>query len=362
MGLLDSTLATKGAGTAERLKILKRHAQAFVRHATPKKLFNFARAERNRLQKRAILDSLPYILKIESTNICNLRCAYCYDDRRPPTSQERPYGRMRFDQFKTLVDSVADSLFKINLYGFGEPFLFPETLEMIRYATEKNIGVGVSSNLNLPAADMARHIVASGLEVLIFSCHGVTAETSNRFMRGGNAALALQTLAAVIASREAAGSATPFIDWQYCVTGFNEHEIPLAHETAARLGVDQLRFIKPFFPADAPDGWFSSRFPRQTFTHEAEPSPGCSWLYRSAYINWDGGLIPCCREPRAPSVDFGNVFATPLPELWNNGQYQAARQLLANPSRHELRKGLLCGRCPVTRSENHVLEMPQNKP
>ena len=348
MGLLDSALATKGAGAAERLKILKRHAQAFVRHATVKKLRNFWKAERNRMKKRTVLDSLPYILKVETTNICNLRCAYCYDDRRAPQPGERPYGRMTFDQFRGLVDSVGDVLFKINLYGFGEPFLFPETLEMIRYATSRNIGVGVSSNLNHRDPELPRRIVESGLEVLIFSSHGVSPEVSGRFMRGGNASLAFENLRAVIEARRAAGTDTPFIDWQYCVTGFNEHEIGAARETAARLGVDQVRFIKPFFPADAPDEWFSTMFPRQTFVHDDDASPGCSWLYRSAYINWDGGLIPCCRDPRDPSVDFGNIFETPLPEVWNGEKYQAARALLANPTRHELRAGIVCGRCPVT--------------
>ena len=348
-GLLDAGLATKGAGATERLKILKRHAQAFVRHATLTRLYNFYKAERNRLQKRTVLDSLPYILKIETTNICNLRCAYCYDDRRTPLPTERPFGRMTFDQFRGIIDSCGDALFKINMYGFGEPFLFPETLEMIRYATDQNIGVGVSSNLNHRDPDLPRRIVASGLEVLIFSCHGVSFETSGRFMRGGNADLAFENLKALIAARQAAGSKTPFIDWQYCVTGFNEHEIEAARAKATALGVDQVRFIRPFFPATAADEWFSTMFPRQTLTHDHEASPGCSWLYRSAYINWDGGLIPCCRDPRDPSVDFGNVFTTPLPQLWNSEKYQAARALLADPTRHDLRPGILCGRCPVTR-------------
>lgn len=351
MGLLDSALATKGAGAAERVKILKRHAQAFVRHATAKRLFNFFKAERNRIKKKTVLNSLPYILKIETTNICNLHCAYCYDDRRAPAPGERPYGRMTLDQFRYILDQVGEYLFKINLYGFGEPFLFPETLDMIKLATERNIGVGVSSNLNHRDPDLPRQIVNSGLEVLIFSCHGVSLETSNRFMRGGNPELAFDNLRAVIQAREAAGSRTPFIDWQYCVTGFNEHEIEAAQDKARQLGVDQVRFIKPFFPADAPDAWFSRRFPRQTFTHDQEASPGCSWLYRSAYINWDGGLIPCCRDPRDLSVDFGNVLATPFGEVWNNANYQAARALLADPSRHDLRGGIVCGRCPVTRPE-----------
>ena len=67
-------------------------------------------------------------------------------------------------------------------------------------------------------------------------------------------------------------------------------------------------------------------------------------LYEVITINWDGGLIPCCRDPRDPSVDFGNVFTTPLPTLWNSAKYQAARALLADPTRHDLRPGIVCGR------------------
>uniref|UniRef100_I2Q7J5 Putative Fe-S oxidoreductase n=1 Tax=Desulfovibrio sp. U5L TaxID=596152 RepID=I2Q7J5_9BACT len=353
MGLLDAGLATKGADAAERLKILKRHGQAFLRHATPQKLWNFAKAERNRVQGRTVLDSLPYILKIETTNICNLRCAYCYDDRRPPAPGERPYGRMTVAQFQGLVDQVGDRLFKINLYGFGEPLLFPETLDMVRYAADRNIGVAVSSNLNHRDPELPRRIVASGLEVLIFSGHGLSHETAGRFMRGGNPDLALGTLAAVIEARRAAGSRTPFIDWQYCVTGFNEHEIPAARDTAKRLGVDQLRCIRPSFPDDAPADWFSSRFPRRTASGpdagSAEAGAGCAWLYRAAYVNWDGGLIPCCRDPRDRAADFGNVLEEPFAAVWNNGNYQSARALLADPSRRDLRPGLLCGRCPATR-------------
>jgi MoaA/NifB/PqqE/SkfB family radical SAM enzyme len=349
MGLFDAGLATRGADAAERLKILKRHGQAFLGHATAKKLRNFARAERNRLQGRTVLDSLPYILKIETTNICNLRCAACYDDRRPPGPGERPYGRMTLPQFRGLVDQVGDHLFKINLYGFGEPLLFPETLDMVRYATDRNIGVAVSSNLNHRDPELPRRIVASGLEVLIFSCHGLSHQTAGRFMGGGNPDLALSTLAAVVEARRAAGSKTPFIDWQYCVTGFNEHEIPAARDTAKRLGADQIRFIQPSLAADAPADWFSSRFPRRTADGRDEARGGCSWLFRAAYVNWDGGLIPCCRDPRDRAADFGNVLEEPFAAVWNNGNYQAARALIADPSRRDLRGGILCGRCPATR-------------
>lgn len=348
MGLLDATLATKGVGAAQRLRILSRHLYALARHATPRRLLNFVKAERGRAAKKTVLDSWPYILKIEPSNICNLRCAYCYDNRRSPEPGERPYGRMGLDQFKGLIDEIGEYLFKINLYGFGEPFLFPETLEMIRYAADRNIGVGVSSNLNIRDPDLPGKIMASGLEVLIFSCHGVSRETYGKFMDKGDAELALSNVRAIAAERRRAGGKLPFIDWQYCVTGFNEAEIPLAREKAREMGVDQIRFIRPYFPEDAPDEWFSTMFPRRTLSGlDDAPPRGCSWLYRSAYVNFDGGLLPCCRDFRKTANDFGNVFRDGFKALWNGPAYVQSRALLADPSRREAAT-TMCARCPAS--------------
>jgi MoaA/NifB/PqqE/SkfB family radical SAM enzyme len=345
MGFLETTLATKGMNTAVALKILGRHVYAFGRHLTAKKMANFAKAEWNRFRKKEAVSSYPYILKIEPSNICNMRCAYCYDNRRQPREGERPYGRMSLQQFKQIIDEMGEYLFKINLYGFGEPWLFPETLEMIRYAADRNIGVGVSSNMNFDDPGLPKRIVDSGLEVLIFSCHGLSRETYTKFMAGGDPDVALRNLGAVIREREKAGRKTPFVDWQYCVTGFNEHEREAAMQKAKELRVDQIRFIKPFFPDDASDEWFSSMFPKHTYKHMHEKSPGCNWIYRSAYINFDGGVIACCRDVRLIGSDFGNVFSEGFKSIWNNEKYRASRAIIAG--RKDIVCNTICSRCPI---------------
>ncbi len=348
MGIIDSALATKGIDTAVKINILKRHFYSFIRHLTFKKLINFSKTEVNRIQKKDLLNSFPYILKIEPSNICNMRCAYCYDDRRKPFDHERPYGRMSFDQFKSLIDEVGDYLFKINLYGFGEPWLFPETFEMIRYASDKNIGVAVSSNMNIDKPDLHLEILNSGLEVLIISIHGASQTSYSRFMNKGKLDIALANLEKVIQERKRRGSKIPFIDWQFCVTGFNEHEIPAAKQIAKEIGVDQIRFIKPFFPDDAPEEWFSSIFPRRIPQPNTSSPESCSWPFRSAYINWDGGILPCCREFRPLENDFGNVFQETFTAVWNNDYYRTSRQLISN--KETVQCNTICSRCPVTKT------------
>jgi Radical SAM superfamily. len=340
-------LATRGADTTSRLTILRRHLTAFTRHLTPRRLINFLHVEAERLLGREVAGSLPYLLKIEPSNICNLRCKHCYDGRpQPEDTNERAYGRMTLAQFTELIDQIGDTLLKINLYGFGEPFLFPETLDMIRVAAARNIGVGVSSNMHFSDEDLPRRIVESGLEVLIVSCHGITPQTHARFMHGGDFDCALGNIRAVADYKRRTGARYPIMDWQYCVTGFNEHEISRAQQLADDIGVDQIRFIRPYLPDDPGEEWESERFPRIGKKEEAEGA-GCSWLYRAAYINWDGGVLPCCRDVRTVANDFGNMNNTPFRALWNNDRFRAARRLAAGKTDHDA-DAILCTRCPAT--------------
>ena len=339
-------LATRGVDYGNRLKILRRHLMALARHCTLKKICNLITTEVNLLLKRECINSFPYILKVESTNLCNLKCRYCYDGRRAPQDGERPYGRMSLDTFKRLVDELEPYIFKINLYGFGEPFLFPETMDMIRYATDRNVGVGVSSNLNIPDNSLAERIVESGLEVLIFSCHGATSASFGKFTGGGDMALSLDNVRKIREYRDRARSRTPLIDWQFCLTRFNCNERDMAVAMSKDLGVDQIRFIQPFLPADADAEWCAEENVRALEPPLAH-KPDCCWPYRSAYISWDGGVSPCCADVRRISADFGNIRQDAFTTIWRGDAYRTARRLIANPCDKAVPKAFICDVCPV---------------
>lgn len=341
-------LPTRGMNLATQLKVLQRHLFAFFKHMTVKKLWNFILSEYNALTNKSQNSAYPYILKIEPSNICNLKCEYCYDDRRPSQEGERPFGRMSFESFRKIIDEVGPYLFKVNLYGFGEPFLFPETFDMITYATGKNVGVGVSSNLNIDDPTLSARIVRSGLETLIFSCHGVTQETYGKFMVKGNMDPAMRNVKDIIKARKELGTRIPLIDWQFCVTKFNQGELDMARAMAKEIGIDQIRFIKPFFPDDAGDEWRSDLFPMNTLRPDIDKRPRCSWIYRSAYINYDGNLLPCCRDVRQMKNDFGNVFVEGFAAIWNNEKYLCSRKLIANPIDKSIQCDTICSQCPVT--------------
>ncbi len=337
-------IATHGFDKSSRKRMVTNQVKTLVRHMTARRLVNVLKTEMNRVLKRDIIRSMPFVLKVESTNICNLNCRYCYGGREKPGIGERPFGRMSVDEFKGVIDRIGIWLLKINLYGYGEPLLFPETLDMVRYAVDANIGVTVSSNMNFENTDFCSRIVDSGLETLIVSCHGTTQPVYEQFMTGGSLQRALDNVQGVLDSRKKKKAKYPIVEWQYCVTGFNQKQCQEAVALAQQLGVDAIRFIRPLFPEPPAEQWLLAEQPVQTDLKA--PVFRCPWLYRAVFVNYDGGVMPCCRDTRNADNDFGNIFEQDdFSSVWNNEQFQYARRLMSGAGSTDVKPPVMCVDC-----------------
>ena len=70
----------------------------------------------------------------------------------------------------------------------------------------------------------------------------------------------------------------------------------------------------------------------------------CWRLWRSAVVNWDGGLAPCCYLTDKVE-DFGDVSVNTIEEIWNNSNYTTARGLFKEGYKPEQLVG--CVSCSV---------------
>lgn len=347
MPLIDLRSSTFGYGASSGALILAGHLRSLIRSMTMPRFLNLIRAETNRLLGRAVVGSMPYYLKIETTGICNLDCRWCTGSRRKRTEEEREPVRMTESLFREILDQTGKYLFRINLYGFGEPLLFPETFSMIRAASDRNISVAVSSNMNINSESITKDILDSGLEQLIFSCHGTTDETVREFMgQSADIGLAMGNIRKLVRERKQRGSRYPVITWQYCVTGFNEAQINEARKLAEEICIDGVRFIKPWFPPGVDAKWYSSLFPARSVEATERGTPGCSWPWRGCYISCDGGYLPCCREELFPENDFGNLKEKDFSAIWNGERCMESRKLIKNPETYIQRIKTICSNCP----------------
>jgi hypothetical protein len=147
----------------------------------------------------------------------------------------------------------------------------------------------------------------------------------------------------LVKRRRELGQKTPFMDWQFLLFSHNEHEKPLAKKLAKEIGVDIIRFVLPNIPPEHKEEWRPGPKKPDPPTQAEEkagtdktalPKLGhvkyhrCSWVYRSIFFNWDGGILPCCHEQIDNEKDFGSVDdLADFQKMWNNEKYQQARRL-----------------------------------
>src|SRR5437868_11268640 len=133
--------------------------------------------------KKPIQWGLPVAISFEPTTSCNLRCPECPSGLRAFT---RPTGMLKKDFFSETIDQLSRELLYLVFYFQGEPFLNPDFLDMVRYASSKKIYTATSTNAHYLNDDNARRTVESGLDRLIISIDGTTQQVYEQYRVGGS--------------------------------------------------------------------------------------------------------------------------------------------------------------------------------
>jgi len=335
----------------------QRHLWSVLKHGTPRKWANLARAECERKLRRIKVGSHPYLLIIDPCNYCNLRCPLC------PTGLNdlgRPQAMLSFEHFQKYFDPFAPYLFEVYMHNWGESLLNKQVYRMIEYAQRHNVGANLSSNFVRVRSEELDQLLDCGLEYLVVSIDGASRESYAQYRIGGDYDRVIENLSELLRRRAARGQATPVVEWQFIVMKHNEHETAEAERLSKKLGVDLIRFIPVGMPyefknrQETADKWFPTTIAGRSASDHQElqygqankPSP-CFYLYRSMVINPDGGVSPCCVVYRK-NRDFAelNVERIEPMEIWNNPKYLSARSLFSSATLPQ-RQATVCDRCDI---------------
>jgi radical SAM protein with 4Fe4S-binding SPASM domain len=240
---------------------------------------------------------------------------------------------MPLENFKKIVDQIATHANTLFFYFMGEPFLYKDSYDMIRYAKEKGIFVDTCTNGHFVDAE---RLLWSGLDEISFQIGGITQETHEIYRVKGDLALTLENLRTVLLERKRQEAIYPRVKVGFIVMKHNEHEVEEFKRMAAALGVDEAAVIDPcvrdmeqarqFLPRDE-RYWFYDKasFDRGFLRPRFIPSNQCEWIWHSTMITWNGDVLPCCRDPHAKHV-MGNVFQEPFATIWNGPAYRQFRR------------------------------------
>jgi radical SAM protein with 4Fe4S-binding SPASM domain len=263
---------------------------------------------------------------------------------------------MNMEVFKRIIDEIGQYVYRVNLYGFGEPFLYDKTLNMVRYASDRNISVGITSNFNTINDDMLEPIILSGLEHLVVSIDGIDQSSYQKYRVGGDFNRVINNLRKLQEIKKKMNKNFPILDWQFLVMKHNVSLRPQAEAIARELGMGMRYSCIGVDIQDEsqrqewlPEDEALSQYNYKTLRPKGiENLKTCSWLYRTVFINWDGGVSPCCNYYTGDKIhDFGNILEKTFAEIWNGHAYSVARKLVSRQilANDEQAKNNICRSC-----------------
>ena len=214
----------------------------FLRKQNPKRIWNaglvFTSYYISRFFKTKTVWGKPLSISYEPTTSCNLRCPECPSGLRQFT---RPTGMLEFNRYKQAVDEFGSSLMYLLFYFQGEPYLNTRFLDMVKYASERNIYTATSTNAHYLKDDVAKKTVESGLDRLIISIDGTTQETYQSYRIGGKLEKVIEGTKNIVKWKKELNSSTPHLIFQFLVVKPNEHQIDDVYKLADEIGVDEVR-------------------------------------------------------------------------------------------------------------------------
>ncbi len=237
-------------------------------------------------------DPLFKIVEIEINSQCNLACSYCPNHEYERTEK----GEMSLDNYQIIIDQLVEMNFKgrISHEFYGEPTLHPNFEEIIS-RTKKS----------LPETKIELYTNATKL-------------TKDRFIDLFNRGI--------------------------------DKFIITKHEGIKNLAVDE------FFNELSEEQRRSINYQDHTDLHKTnrggllknvggrkQPLLPCQIPSFLMTITVNGNVLPCF-EDFFQNHEMGNVFKTPLKEIWNDPRYQELRKDLRKGLRHKYKTCTDCNR------------------
>jgi len=296
-------------------------------------------------------------LQVEVTSRCPGRCTYC-----PHTilREEWLSRDMDKDTFERLWPLMRQTV-RVHLQGWGEPLLNPFFFDLAKLARKAGALVSTTTCGLLMTPQVARQIVASGMDIVAFSLAG-TDSASSASRQGMDFEKVCESIRMLQAIRRKLTGVHLEIHIAYLLLASNIDAVRRLPELMNRLGVhaaviSTLDYIpepqlaaEAFLPADAAKLARSAAVLRETaelarkldlgFHYElpdkAAPGNTCREnIQRSLFVSADGAVSPCvyanvpASRPDPNRRVFGNIRHRDPLKIWESEAFRSFRDGLA---------------------------------
>ncbi len=271
------------------------------------------------LWRRSGKSPKPYMVWVEPTNKCNLKCPKC-----PQASGiGRPPVDMALDKFREIIDQIKSFKPILGLHHSGEPFMHGGIFNMIEYARSAGLETLISTNATLIHKENFR-IAGDGPTALTFSIDASNAADYEALHPGAPWERIERNVAEYFDNWKK--TANPTQTYLKIVAGpANRHKVneiitAWSKYPFALVEVDE-QFEWPVTDEDVPipvvpRGW------------KAFPCPA-PWNWAAVLSN--GTFAPCCYDAMG-LFGGGNFLEEGFDAIWSGEKVEAMRRYVFDPA------------------------------
>jgi MoaA/NifB/PqqE/SkfB family radical SAM enzyme len=288
----------------------------------------------------------PAHIRVEASSFCQLRCPSCpttVGAIHPAVSS----GYLQLDNFRALIDDNP-SIKSVELSNYGEALLNPHLVKILRHAQQNAVAITLLNGVNLNHCkdELLEGLVKYRVREITCSIDGACQETYQVYRVRGDFDTVIGNIERINHFKKIHNSELPHLCWQFVVFGHNEHEIPIAREMAASLGMTfrtKISWDSILSPIRDKEFVRAQTGEQAVTRQEYEELHGrryageiCRQLWDDPQINWDGKNLGCCRNFWG---DFGgNAFADGLAACLSHEKMVYAREMLLGnkPARNDI--------------------------
>ncbi len=264
-----------------------------------------------------IVEDFPIHLDIESTSVCNLRCAFCAS-----TYESYTYGYMPLGRFRRIIDEGTGlGLCSAKLNFRGEPLLHDGIDAMVAYAKDRGlVDVFFNTNATRLTEEIGRKLIDAGLDRLIVSFEGTTKDVYEANRVGADFDATVDNVRRFAELKRRLN--VDHLKLRLQTVGIDTSEIYLEDyrafwgEWADEITCVDLRDEKGSradFPTKSADIW------------------ECPYPWLRLCVTWDGEVLTCpnmnCSLERYEWRSLGNVDSTPIADMWTGEVMERIRSV-----------------------------------
>ena len=323
------------------------------------KAYNEALAEKEQKRHSPVTRAMPTFMMMNMDTQCNLQCIMCIRRKR---SQET-LNALRYD-FR-IYRQVAEETFPyakwVQLATAGEPLMAGNLREQLRIIKNYSVKVDLVTNGTLLNSDELIEEILQVLGCLRVSIDAATKETYESIRIGAKFEQVIENIKRFnYFRRKIEQNRRPPLHLLYVLMRRNIEELPQFIELAKELEADSIntthviihqkkmkkeslvyhKELANYYMMVAQKKadelslhlnnppLFNTVYDvqgRRSKNNSKSEFKRCPFLWKQAYIEWNGDVVPCC-VPGHPVM--GNVKERPFTEIWNNEIYQEMRRRL----------------------------------